>query len=137
VDRALADWLRRLGGQSGPGAVAIDGKTLRGARRHDGGQVHLLSAVLHGTGLTLGQCAVGAKSNEIPAAPKLLAPLDLAGEVVTADALHTQQELARFLVEDKKADYCFTVKDNQPTLKQDIAQLFESVAFPPDTRDDR
>jgi hypothetical protein len=137
VDRALADWLRRLGGQSGPGAVAIDGKTLRGARRGDGGQVHLLGAVLHGTGVMLGQCAVGAKSNEIPAAPQLLASLELAGEVVTADALHTQHELARFLVEDKQADYCFTVKDNQPTLKQDIAQLFESVSFPPGARNAR
>lgn len=130
VDRALAGWLRSLGGGGG-GAVAIDGKTLRGARRDSGAAVHLLSAVLHGTGVILGQCEVEEKSNEIPAAPQLLAPMELGGVTVTADALHTQRELAGFLVEEKKADYVFTVKDNQPTLKQDIAELFGSAAFPP------
>jgi predicted transposase YbfD/YdcC len=50
--------------------------------------------------------------------------------VVTADALHTQQDTARYLVEGKKADYLFTVKDNQPTLKQDIEDL-HLEAFPP------
>lgn len=51
--------------------------------------------------------------------------------MVTADAMHTQRKLARFLVEDKHADYCFTVKDNQPTLKDDIAVLFLDEDFPP------
>lgn len=134
VDRALAGWYASLTGNAAQ-AVAIDGKTLRGARRADGSQVHLLSAVLHGAGVTLGQCEVAQKSNEIPAAPVLLAQLPLQGRVVTADALHTQQELARWLVEQKKADYLFTVKDNQPTLRQDLADFFESVAFPPSGAD--
>ena|SRR5882672_5995347 len=129
VDRALSGWLQRLGGGQGV-AVAIDGKTLRGARRENGGQVHLLSAMLHGTGVILGQSEVGEKSNEIPAAPQLLAEIELDGVTVTADALHTQSELANFLKE-KGADYVLTVKDNQPTLKQDIAELFGSAAFPP------
>jgi hypothetical protein len=133
VDRALAGWLRSLGGGGGD-AVAFDGKTLRGARRGDGGQVHLLAAMLHGSGVTLGQCEVEAKSNEIPAAPVLLAPLELTGKTVTADALHTQRELAHLLVKGKGADYCLTVKDNQPTLRQDIADCFEPVAFPPSAR---
>jgi hypothetical protein len=130
VDRALAGWLRRLAGEKPGGAVAIDGKTLRGARRDSGGQVHLLSALLHGTGVILGQCEVEEKSNEIPAAPQLLDRLELKGLTVTADALHTQRELADFLV-NQGADYVFTVKDNQPTLKRDIADLFGSGAFPP------
>jgi len=129
VDRALSDWLQRLGGGEGV-AVAIDGKALRGARHESGGQVHLLSAMLHGTGVILGQCEVEEKSNEIPAAPQLLERIELGGVTVTADALHTQSELANFLKE-KGADYIFTVKDNQPTLKQDIAELFGSAAFPP------
>jgi len=128
VDQALSGWLQRLGGQGK--VVAIDGKTLRGARRESGGQVHLLSVMLHGTGVILGQCEVGEKSNEIPAAPQLLGRIQLGGVTVTADALHTQSELADFL-KDKGADYIFTVKDNQPTLKQDIAELFGSAAFPP------
>ncbi|MCD6153605.1 MAG: transposase, partial [Syntrophobacterales bacterium] len=45
-----------------------------------------------------------------------LEPLDLKGKAVTADAMHTQRKLARFLVEDKHADYYFTVKDNQRSL---------------------
>jgi predicted transposase YbfD/YdcC len=68
------------------------------------------------------------KSNEIPKLPALLAPLSLEGTVVTADALHTQKETARYLVEEKKADYLFIVKDHQPTLRQDIADLhLESI----------
>jgi len=111
-------------------ALSVDGKTLRGA--HDAGQAapHLLSAILHQEGLVVAQRAVGEKTNEIPELPRLLEPLPLAGAVVTADALHTQKETARYLVENKRADYVFTVKDNQPTLQQDIADL-HLEAFPP------
>lgn len=130
VDRALSGWLQSLAGEQSGGALAIDGKTLRGARRGNGGQVHLLSAMLHGTGVILGQCEVEEKSNEIPAAPQLLDRIELAGITVTADALHTQRELADFVV-NKGGDYIFTVKDNQPTLKQDIAELFGAGSFPP------
>ena len=56
--------------------------------------------------------------------------MDIEGSIVTADSLHTQTETARYIVEDKKADYVFTVKDNQPTLKQDIQDL-GLEAFPP------
>jgi len=114
----------------------VDGKTLRGA--HDAGQSapHLLSAVLHQEGIVVAQRAVGEKTNEIPELPHLLAPLPLEGAVVTADALHAQTETARYIVEEKKADYLFTVKDNQPTLKQDIADL-HLEAFPPSARNHR
>lgn len=71
------------------------------------------------------------KSNDIPSAILLLEQLDLKGKVVTADALHTQHDLARFLVQEKKADYCFTVKDNQSDLKEAIAYLGMNEAFPP------
>ena len=81
------------------------------------------------------QAAVPATTNEIPVLPALLAPLPLAGTVVTADALHTQTDTARFLVEAKHADYVFTVKDNQPTLRDDIAAL-RLDAFPPAGRND-
>ena len=74
---------------------------------------------------------MAAKSNEIPTAIPLLEPLDLKGKVVTADAMHTHKDLACFLVQEKQADYLFTVKDNQPTLKEDIAYLGLNEAFPP------
>ena len=128
VDAAISSWVCR---QSSGQAIGIDGKTIRGARRADGTQVHLLSAFLHQEGLTIAQREVSSKTNEIPEAKPLLAPLDLRGKIVTADALHTHKELARFLVEDKHADYCFTVKDNQPRLKEDIAYLGLNEDFPP------
>ncbi|MDX2565149.1 ISAs1 family transposase, partial [Streptomyces sp. TX20-6-3] len=56
------------------------------------------------------------KTNEVPCLRALLGPLDIEGTWVSADALHTQRETARFLVQDKKAHYLFTVKLNQPTL---------------------
>ena len=61
---------------------------------------------------------------------ELLAPLDIDGRVVTADALHTQRETARFLVEEKNAHYLFTVKDNQKTLAEDL-DAFDWQAIPP------
>ena len=127
VDLAVSDWII----QFSSGNVSIDGKTLKGARRGDGTKVHLLSVVTHQEGLTIAQKEVAAKSNEIPTAIPLLEPLDLKGKVVTADALHTQRALARFVVQEKQADYCFTVKDNQSSLKEDIAYLGLNEAFPP------
>jgi predicted transposase YbfD/YdcC len=70
------------------------------------------------------------KTNEIPKLQQLLDPLPLQGAIVTADALHTQTATARYLVENKGADYLFIVKDNQPTLRQDIADL-KLESFPP------
>jgi predicted transposase YbfD/YdcC len=104
-------------------AVTLDGKTLRGAKNAEGKQVHLLAAILHWEGVVVSQEAVADKSNEIPAVKPLLAELPLQGAVVTADAMHTQHETARFIVEEKHADYLFTAKDNQPTLRDDIATL--------------
>jgi hypothetical protein len=129
VDRALGGWLAGLA-PAGE-AIAIDGKTLRGARGPHGAGVHLLTAFLPRQGVSLAQRQVPVHSNEIPEAGLLLKPLELQGKVVTADALHTQEKLARFLVEQKKAHYCLTVKDNQPTLKQDIADLGLKESFPP------
>ena len=99
------------------GALSVDGKTARGARQADGRAVHLLSALVHGTRVVVAQRDVAHKTNEIPEVRKLLEPLGLRGWVVTLDAMHAQQETARFLVEDKGAAYVFTaVKDNQPGL---------------------
>ena len=88
--------------------------------------------MVQSSGITIAQREVGSKTNEIPIAPELLRAVPLQGKCVTADALHTQQALARYVVEEKKAHYCFTVKDNQPQLKQDIDTLFdEKRDFPP------
>lgn len=133
IDASLSDWLLGL---TAPGeAVAVDGKSLRRAVREDGSRVHLLSAFLQDQGVTVAQREIPAKTNEIPEIKPLLAPLALNGRVVTADALHTQRETARFLVEDKHAHYLLTVKQNQPTLYADL-QAVPAAHFPP-VRSDR
>jgi predicted transposase YbfD/YdcC len=96
-------------------AVAVDGKTLRGARC-DGRPLHLLAAMDHATRTVLAQRQVNGAPGEVPAFRPLLAGLDLAGTVVTADALHTHPGAAEFLVTGKQAHYLFTVKANQPIL---------------------
>jgi hypothetical protein len=129
LDAQLGPWLLRVAAPRGA-RLSVDGKTLRGGHGRGAPAPHLLSAILHQDAVVVAQAAVPADTNEIPALPRLLAPLPLAGAVVTADALHTQTETARFLVEAKQADYVFTVKDNQPTLRDDIAAL-RLDAFPP------
>lgn len=127
-DRDIGQWLlvQRLietpDGLKGCG-IAIDGKTLRGS--HNGAQkgIHLLSAVIHKEGVIFAQEQVDEKTNEIKHAKPLLENVDIKGAVVTADAMHTQKEFANYLVDEKKADYLFTVKDNQPTLLEDIKSL--------------
>lgn len=95
--------------------IAIDGKTVRGARTRDRAAPHLVAAFDHGSGAVLGQLAVTAKSNEIPAVRTLLAGFDLTDVTVTVDAMHTQTDTAQLIVE-AGGDYVFTVKRNQPTL---------------------
>jgi hypothetical protein len=129
LDSGIGSWLASQNALAGKG-IAIDGKTLRGAHDGDKKAPHLLSAVVHQEGIFLAQQPVDEKTNEIPCIKPLLDPLNIEGAVVTADSLHTQTETARYIVEDKKADYVFTVKDNQPTLKQDIKDL-GLEAFPP------
>jgi predicted transposase YbfD/YdcC len=126
LDTALAvfAWSRtRL--VAGRRVIAIDGKTVRGARSATTDAPHLLCAVDTGTGVVLGQLAVGEKTNEIPAVRDLLAgfdPADLKGAVITLDAMHTQNETATAILE-LGAQYVFTVKANRPRLLAELKDL--------------
>lgn len=111
-------------------AIAVDGKTLKGAVDTGGKAVHLMAALLHKEGVVIAQNQVETKSNEITALKPLLDPLDIQGKVVTTDAMHTQVETARYLKEEKSADYVMIVKGNQPGLQQDI-QAVEEKDFSP------
>ncbi len=104
---------------AGADTLAVDGKSARGSRHGDTLAAHLLAAIT-GAGMTVTQLRVPAKTNEITCFAALLAPYDLTGVVVTADALHTQRDHARFLVENKKAHYAFTVKGNQKGLHHQL-----------------
>jgi predicted transposase YbfD/YdcC len=99
--------------------LAVDGKTVRGAFRPDGTQVHLLAAATHELGLVIAQREVGAKTGEIGAFIPVLTGLNLHGAVITADALHTQVDHADRLVA-RGAHYLAIVKGNQPTLARQL-----------------
>ncbi len=132
VDARVGHWL--MGQLAGKGrALAIDGKAMRHAHKAGERAPQLLSAILHEEALVIGQIAIESKTNEIPKLPELLeriAPEVLQGAVITADALHTQVHTARAIVERHQADYLLTAKDNQPALRESIAQL-NLAAFSP------
>jgi hypothetical protein len=118
--------------------VAVDGTTLRGARTPggDGRPMHLLAAMDHTSRAVLAQRQVGGAPAEVPAFAPLLAPPDLAGVVVTADALQTHPDAAEFLVTSKQAHYLFVVKANQPTLLDRCAAIpWHNVPVGDRTRD--
>jgi hypothetical protein len=94
---------------------ALDGKTGRGARSSEDGQVHLVSVLDQASGVVLAQAAVDARCGELAAVPDLLDGRDLHEVLITADALHTQRSHARHLHE-RGGHYVMTVKANQPTL---------------------
>ena len=111
LDRILGAWLHtravRAGGRL---VIAIDGKTVRGAKSKGGKAPHLVAALAHGIGAVLGQVAVDEKSNEIPAVRELLkAFADVAGAVFTIDAMHTQTDTAKVILA-RRADYVMTVE---------------------------
>ena len=103
-------------------AVAVDGKTSRGARRADGTRVHLLGVAEHG-GRLLDHLEVGVKHNETSHFTELPEPVDLGGAVVTSDALHTVRANLNWLVTEKKAHYIAVVKRNQPLLHAQVRAL--------------
>lgn len=102
--------------------IAVDGKTVRGARSKTATAPHLVAALDQATGAVIGQLAVTAKSNEIPAVQGLLKLFDLTDVVVTVDAMHTQTDTAQQIT-TAGGDYVFTVKANQPKLHKACKSL--------------
>ena len=123
LDARVSSWLRtRVGAIGGRRVIAVDGKTMRGARGAGERAPHLLAALDQAGGVVVGQRRVADKSNEIPALRDLLEPLDLDGAVITADAMHTQRGTAEWII-SRGAHYVLTVKGNQPGLKRELERL--------------
>jgi predicted transposase YbfD/YdcC len=131
LQEVLLPWLLQRRGLPGDW-VHVDGKTLRHTRRKSTGlgALHVVSAWAGQAGLTLGQVAVDAKSNEITAMPQLLELLDLRDKIVTTDAMGCQKEVAKTVVEGE-GDYILAVKDNQPTLHAEAQAAFAAAAGQP------
>jgi predicted transposase YbfD/YdcC len=105
--------------------ISIDGKTSCAShnRRKKKNPLHMVSAWASEQGILLGQVSTEAKSNEIEAIPRLLGMIDVAGAIVTIDAMGCQKEIATQIVE-RNADYILTLKDNQPTLADNVSAIF-------------
>ena len=122
LDHAIGRWTAQHGGAHAP--LAIDGKDLRGASKQtEHGRRMMVAALEHNTGMVLAQVEVDRKSNEIPPVRELSTRLDLAGRIVTLDAMHAQHETARCLL-GRRADYVLSaVKDNQETILDDLKAI--------------
>lgn len=124
MERGFAAWVSSIAKLTAGEVVAIDGKTLCGTRQvGKKALVHMVSAWASANNLVLGQRKVDEKSNEITAIPKLLNALELAGTVVTIDAMGCQREIASQIIE-KKADYVLAVKENQGLLAEQVRDSF-------------
>jgi predicted transposase YbfD/YdcC len=145
LDRAIGAWLAAQQPPPTPPsptpspwrrAVAVDGKALRGSGHHQSPPVYLLAAMDHTSRAVLGQTQVDARTNETTGFQPLLEDLDLAGRVITADAMHTQREHADWLVTQQHAAYVLIVKANQPTLYHQLASLpWHAIPIADHTRD--
>jgi len=124
-EKCLLSWITALHEISDGQLIVIDGKTLRRSYDKASGKsaIHMVSAWASANHISLGQVVTDAKSNEITAIPKLLEILDLAGSLVTLDAMGCQAEIAKQII-DGGADYCLAVKGNQPTLHRGIIDYF-------------
>jgi predicted transposase YbfD/YdcC len=105
--------------------ISIDGKSLRGShnKRKAVKMLHMVSAWASENKILLGQIKTAEKSNEITAIPELLDMIEVSGSTVTIDAMGCQQDIAKKIVE-KGADYVLSLKENQPTLYQDVDNIF-------------
>ncbi|GAB4182899.1 MAG: hypothetical protein Fur0032_23930 [Terrimicrobiaceae bacterium] len=156
-ERIIATWLleHEIGQLK---RLAVDGKVLRGSGRGDGKPLALLPAVTHHLRTTIKSVPIAEKSNEpsrreasetgcrqagrsptereqgsqIPAIIPLLEGLPLEGSLITADAMHCQQETARFITQDLGADYLIGLKGNQSGILERAQCKLSPVFFPPE-----
>jgi len=123
---ALARWTQSVRTVLGGEMVALDGKTVRRALNRGEDARVIVSAWAAESGLLLGQRKVKNKSNEITAVPELLRALELAGCIVTADALHCQKDIAREIIE-ADADYVLALKGNQGTAYAEVKAFLDEA----------
>lgn len=122
-ERCFGEWVASLSCLIDGEVVAIDGKTIRGAKVNGTSPIHMVSAWACERNLVLGQSKVEEKSNEITAIPNLIEALDLVGTTVTIDAMGCQTKIAQKII-DAQANYVLGVKGNQPELLQNIEDEF-------------
>jgi predicted transposase YbfD/YdcC len=124
LDQRVTGWLGNHTALAQAEGIAMDGKSVRGVP----GGLHLLAAYAHQAQVVLAQEAVPSKENEITVAPRVLQGLNLRDKVVTGDAMLAQRSLSQVVLA-RGGEYFWVVKQNQPSLKADIALLFDQPPF--------
>ena len=125
---SFVQWTKELAGIFAKDVIALDGQTLRGARRKDQKKspIHMVSAWAVGLRLVLAQTKVDEKSNEITAIPDVLKILDIKGCIVTLDAMGCQQKIAKQII-DQGGDYILGLKGNQGTTLETVEEHFSTT----------
>jgi predicted transposase YbfD/YdcC len=125
----FVEWMREVTRMKEGTIVAIDGKTMRGTGDKESGKkaVHIVSAWCSENKLVLGQVKTDEKSNEITAIPELLDMLFIKGAIVTIDAMGCQKDITTKIVEDAKADYVLSLKENHPLLYEEVETYFKDA----------
>jgi len=123
--KRFVEWVQAIEKLTAGQVIAIDGKQLRRSHDHETGKaaVYMVSAWATQNQLVLGQTKVAEKSNEITAIPELLQLLEISGCIVTIDAIGTQTEIAKTII-DGGGDYLLSVKENQGHLFEDLQFIF-------------
>jgi predicted transposase YbfD/YdcC len=127
-------WVRSILPNIPDDVLSLDGKTIRGSGKPGLKPIHLVSAWSMRAGITLAQVRTSEKSNEITAIPDLLDMLNIAGSVVTIDAMGCQTDIAKKII-SKGGDYVLACKENQPTLHEEMTQYFAYADENPDESD--
>ena len=127
IQSGFMEWVETIREKISGEIVAVDGKTIRRSKdvAKSKRAIHVVSAWAAQNGLVLGEIATKEKSNEITAIPELLSMLHIQGCIITIDAMGTQKDIAKTIIE-KKADYVLSVKENQPNLYEDLALYFST-----------
>lgn len=126
LEMMFSDWMSDVDRR--PGVIAVDGKTLRGAKQRGAKSslIHMVSAFASATGMVIGQLKTDEKSNEITAIPRLIEALDIAGGTVTIDAGGCHAAIIDAILE-RGADFVIGVKRNQQTLLDDCDVAFHDA----------
>ena len=126
--RVFINWVKKISENQEVGQVCIDGKTLRKSFNNakKSNPLHIVNAWSTGLSLSLGQMKTDEKSNEITAVPKLLKMLNLKGCLVSSDALNTQKNIAKVILE-QEADYLLALKNNHKILYKRVTEEFEKL----------
>jgi len=123
--QAFARWAQHVLPELNAPHIAIDGKALRGSRNGEQGATHILSAYATQARWVLAAQAIPEKANEITAIPDLLKQLELRGALITIDALGCQKNIAKAII-DNQGDYVLALKDNHPTLHDDVTTWLQA-----------